>query len=115
MWYDEVKIEIKDTLCFIPVALSEFAAMFKWNELHRGFSPHGLNTLEFLDNEGSLPRKQYYQSEAMKPERKKAFDAWYAAEAAKNEVFNLQEEVRRYCKSDVLVLEGGLHKFVEEF
>ena len=48
-----------------------------------------------MDQDG-LPDASFYAPETMMPEKRKAFEKWYSEH--KDDHFNLQRELRRYCK-----------------
>ena len=114
-WYMEATITFKDSLCFLPMPLAQLTETFNFVEHCKGFFPHAFHTRENLSYNGPLPAKQYFQPQAMKPKKRKEFDTWYTAEMQKNQMYNLWEELEKYCHSDVMVLKTACLKFIEEF
>ena len=51
----------------------------------------------------------------MDSKKRDKFLAWHARKVAEQAVFNFQEELLKYCKSDVKLLKEGCLKFVAEF
>lgn len=51
----------------------------------------------------------------MDSKKRDTFLAWHARKVAEQAVFNFQEELLKYCKSDVKLLKEGCLKFVAEF
>ena len=51
----------------------------------------------------------------MKEKKRKEFDTWYATQVEKNELYDLWEELNKYCHSDVMVLKAACFKFIQEF
>ena len=49
-----------------------------------------------------LPDAKYYDPDGMKPEAREAFYKWYDTQREK--VFNMEEELLKYCRSDVDIL-----------
>ena len=47
--------------------------------------------------------------------KKEEFEIWYQEEVAKQQPFNLKEELVSYCHSDVALLKAGCEKFIKEF
>lgn len=105
----------KDSLCFLPMPLSQLPETFNFEEQTKGFFPHTFHTRENLSYRGPLPAKHFFQPKAMKPKTRKAFDTWYVGKLAENEEYNLWEELTKYCHSDVMVLKTACEKFIEEF
>ena len=95
--------------------LAQLPETFNFVEHCKGFFPHAFHTRENLSYNGPLQAKQYFQPQAMKPKKRKEFDTWYTAEMQKNQMYNLWEELEKYCHSDVMVLKTACLKFIEEF
>ena len=51
----------------------------------------------------------------MSPAKKAELKTWHAEQVRRNIVFDFQQELEDYCKSDVALLQGGCEKFTEEF
>lgn len=51
----------------------------------------------------------------MDVKKRKKFLPWHARKVAEQAVFNFQEELLKYCESDVKLLKEGCLKFVKEF
>jgi hypothetical protein len=79
----------------------------------KGFFPHKFNTPEHQEYIGTMPPKEYYEPEAMKEDRLKVFEAWYAKESLQAIEWNFQEQLLSYCRSDTLLLARGLEKYDE--
>ena len=105
----------KDSLCFLPFALSAFSSTFGLNELHKGFFPHLFNTAANQQYEGTMPPRKTYNPDGMSEKKRREFMAWYDARVREACVFNLKREVEKYCTSDVKLLKAGCFKFVAEF
>ena len=50
-----------------------------------------------------------------KRKKRKEFHTWYATQVEKNELYDLWDELNKYCHSDVMVLKAACFKFVHEF
>ena len=107
------RLTFKDSLCFLPFGLSAFASTFNLTETKKGFFPHFFNTEANQKYVGSWPEAKYYDPDGMKPDMRKAFDAWY--KTVQHREFNLHEEMIAYCQSDVNVLKAGCEIFQREF
>ena len=108
-------ITFKDSLCFLPMPLVDLPETFNLVELHKGWFPHAFHTRENLTYRGCIPAKQYFQPNAMKPPKRKAFDTCYMTELARNDEYVLWDELNKYYHSDVMVLKAACLKFIQEF
>ena len=109
------RLTFKDSLCFLPFSLASFPATFGITELCKGFFPHQFNTLANQEYVGPMPDPRHYDPEGMTTKKRDAFVQWHATQVASGYVFNLKEDMARYCKSDVKLLKAGCRKFVSEF
>ena len=114
-WYMDAMITFKDSVCFLPMPLAELLETFNFVELHKGWFPHKFHTRENLTYRGRIPVREYFQPQAMKQEKRKAFDTWYATELKRNDKYVLWDELNKYCHSDVMVLKAACLKFIQEF
>ena len=99
-----LKIRFIDSLCFIPMKLAAFPETFGMNELAKGYFPHHFNTGANQNYAGPLPDVEFYDPDGMSPEDREAFLAWHKNLSEDNYVFNFQEEIIKYCRSDVDIL-----------
>jgi len=51
----------------------------------------------------------------MDTKKREQFLTWHAQKVAENAVSNFQEELLKYCESDIKLLKKGSLKFVKEF
>ena len=107
----------KDSLCFLPMPLSSFPSTFGLTELKKGFFPHAFNIdkPEHQNYRGPIPALEYYDPDGMSPKMKAELVTWHADQDRRNVVFDFQQELEDYCKSDVDILQNGCEKFCEEF
>ena len=96
------KCKIVDSINFLPMALSKLPQTFGYKELHKGFFPHLWNTKQNQEYEGPFPDAKYYPPDSMSPEKRQQFYEWYEGEKGKH--FVLQDELLKYCISDVQIL-----------
>ena len=108
-------IKFIDSLNFIPMSLSKFPKTFGMEELCKGYFPHLFNREENEKYEGPIPPEPYYMPNSMKPETRKEFHAWYKEQRDNNYVFNFNEEIIEYCRSDVDILRKCCMEFRELF
>ena len=51
----------------------------------------------------------------MDSKKREKFLTWYNQQVVSNAIFDFQEELLKYCQSDVKLLKEGVLKFVQEF
>ena len=108
------KIRFIDTLNFIPMPLADMPKAFGETELTKGYFQH-----LFYRHENQsvvlphLPDVQYYNPDGMKPKARQKFLSWCSEHM--NDNFNFQEELLRYCRSDVDILRRCCQQFRKIF
>ena len=109
-------LTFKDSLCFLPMPLASFPDTFGIQELKKGYFPHAFNVPENQSYVGRIPNIEFYDPEGFKdPKAKGEFERWHADQVARGVVFNFQEEMEGYCKSDVALLQAGCEAFCQQF
>ena len=88
------------------------------NELQKGFFPHLLNTLSNINyTDHTLPELKYFGVDQMNEEEKKRLIQWYDGENKKlsmsGRVYNLRDEIKKYCYDDCYVLSTAFSRFNE--
>jgi hypothetical protein len=105
-----VSMKFVDSFNFLPMALGNLPAAFGFENLSKGYWPHFFNT---PDNQNvildKLPDREFYGPDSMSLDGRKAFLEWY--QEHENDFFNFQEEIKKYCLSDVLILTTACLKF----
>ena len=109
------KIRFTDGLNFFQMPLSDFPKTFGLEEAVKGFFPHLYNRPENQNYIGPTPDAKYYMPETMSKEKKEEFDLYYENASKPVVLFNFQEELVRYCKSDVKLLKEGCETFQKLF
>jgi hypothetical protein len=71
-------VTLKDSKCFIPMALARVPGAFGFEEEAKGFFPYLFDTPERADYVGPWPETHYYNPDSMMPPVQKAFNAWYS-------------------------------------
>ncbi|XP_045186812.2 uncharacterized protein LOC123544812 [Mercenaria mercenaria] len=108
------KMRILDSQNFIPLPLADMARSFEEVPLQEGFFPVLFNT---KDNQttvlNGLPDIQFYNVEGMTLETRNVFQSWY--QTHRDDHFNFQEQLLRYCESDVDILRRCCLKFRSMF
>ena len=115
MYVPMLKIKFIDSLSFIPMRLADFPKTFGLNELAKGYFPHLFNRKENQNYVGPLPPSPYYHPNGMNPAEKETFLKWHRELKENNYVFNFQEEISSYCRSDVDILQRCCLEFRELF
>ena len=106
-------IRFIDSLNFIPMGLAKFPKTFGMAELCKGYFPHMFNKEENQNYVGSIPDESYYSPNTMKPEVREAFRAWHKEQRDNGYIFNFNEEIIKYCRSDVDILRKCCMEFRE--
>ena len=111
------RIRFIDSMSFLPMPLSAFPATFGSTELKKGYFPHLFNVPgdEHQNYVGPIPSLDYYMPETKSPEDKQALETWHQEQRANNMVFDFQQELLDYCKSDVRLLKQGCLTFKRLF
>ena len=104
------KLKFLDSLNFIPMPLKKFPKSFGVKELKKGYFPHLFNTIGNQDYVGQMPDKNYFDPDSMPASERANFLKWYE-ENKHIQNYNLQAEMKAYCRSDVDIL----HKCVLVF
>lgn len=86
------------------MALADMPKAFGESELVKGYFPHLFNRMEYQTSDIS-----FYNPGGMKPETRTKFLQWYAQH--ERDQFNFQEELVRYCRSDVDILRKCCFRF----
>ena len=110
-----LNIKFVDSLCFIPMRLANFPKTFGLSELAKSYFPHHFNIEANQNYEGPLPDASYYNPDSMSPGDRTKFYAWHNELKDSNYIFNFQEEILKYCRSDVDILRRCCLEFRELF
>lgn len=106
-----IDLTFLDFINFIGMRLSKIPECFGFEELCKGYFPHLFNTKENQSYVGPFPATKYYGCDYMDSENREKFLEWY--ESKKDEVFDFQKEMYKYCISDVDILRRGCMKLME--
>ena len=99
-----IDIKFIDSLNFIPMALAKFPKTFGQDELCKGYFPHYFNKDENQEYVGPMPCHDDYGANTMKPEAREKFMTWHQEQVVNNYVFDFQQEILKYCRSDVDIM-----------
>ena len=110
------KITWLDSLSYLQCALRQVPKLCGLDiDLRKGFFPHDFNTPENRDYVGPLPPKDSFGIKFHRKDEIEEFDKWYEDEkkrfARERCVYDLKDEMRRYCEQDVKVLRAGFLTF----
>ena len=106
------KIEFLDSLNYFYMKLSAFGFQ---DENCKGWFPHLFNKFENRHYIASVPPKEYYASENMNTAEKIKFEEWYHNALNNNYIFNFENEILKYCRSDVDILSKACFAFRKNF
>lgn len=106
-------IKLIDSFNFLPMALSALPKTFGIEETSKGYFPHFLNTSENWNYNAEWPSAYEYGAASMKPDAYQKFMDWHLQQTGKT--FNFQQEIVKYCESDVEVLRKCCLKFRDTF
>ena len=84
---------------------------FGLTELKKGYFPHFFNRKENQTYVGSLPRVEDYDPDSLSAKERKDFLAWYEELKSAQYLFNFEQEIEEYCRSDVDILRRCCLKF----
>lgn len=100
-------IKFIDSLNYFATSLAKLPDIFGLTELHKGFFPHLFSTAENQNYVGPMPLAAYYDPDGMKPDKREEFYTWYQQQTE----FNFQNDLEKYCISDVDILQRCCGKF----
>lgn len=115
LYFEFGNLIFKDSLNFFAMLLERFPSTFNLTELHKGYFPQAFNREENWNYEGQYPPMSEYDPDSFDSKKRDKFMTWYQQKVAQNAIFNFQEELLKYCESDVKLLKEGCLKFVNEF
>ena len=95
-------VKFVDSLNFINLPLSALPMAFSLGDIEKGTFPHRFNRIENENYIGPIPPVDEFSPETMKPKDRETFLIWY--EEQRGTVFNMHEELVKYCKQDVKIL-----------
>jgi len=99
-----------DSINFLPSALSELPKIFGLEELKKVYFPHLYNR---TNNQtvvlNYLPDVHYYNPDGMKSDDRETSLGWYTKH--EKDTFDCQQELWKYCRSDVDILRRCCLKF----
>ena len=107
----DLNIKFIDSLNFFIMPLSALPEAFGLTEMEKGFFPHFFNTKANEEYRGPLPGAEYYDPDGMKPETRAKFLKWHQTQTKNEVVFDMKEDIVKYCRSDVDILRRACLQF----
>ena len=104
----DLNIKFLDSLAFLPMALRRLPKAFSLKE-EKGEFPYFFNTKEHETYCGKFPSPAMYGVDSMMTSDRVKFLEWYAQQDGK--LFDMHEEIRKYCIADVTILREACIKF----
>ena len=104
-----------DSLNFLTMKLEAFPKTFGIKELKKGFFPHFYNTAENFNYVGPIPDMKYFGYNSMDKKKREEFIKWWVAKRLCKYEWNMYEEMKAYCISDVDILRRSCIIFRELF
>lgn len=98
----QLNLTFLDSLNFLPMKLSDIPKAFGLEELSKGYFPHNFNRKENQSFRGPYPASHYYGCDYMSSKDRDKLRTWH--ESKDGEIFDFQDEMLRYCRSDVDIL-----------
>ncbi|CAO4372358.1 unnamed protein product [Caenorhabditis nigoni] len=111
--YKKQRLHFRDSMQFLSMGLAKMPEAFELTGEAKGFFPHLYNHPDNYDRVlDTLPDKEYYAPQFMRPDVLEKFEEWYAE--CYRDGFNLHEELLKYCQSDVRILALTMIAFIEK-
>ena len=105
-------IKFRDSLNYMPSALSKLPDMFGIPNLTKGTFPHRINKEQNWDKVFEYPSLDDFGYELMTDKDKAKFKPWYEEDKQKkNDLYDFRKEMTEYCCMDVTVLRQCCQKF----
>ena len=110
IYIPELEMRLIDSLNFFQMSLAGIvSAMGLENISNKGHFPHFFASPDNLSYVGPMPSPEFYGCYDQKAPQYKAFMSWYNEN--KDETFDFQNDIRKYCSQDVKILREGCLKF----
>jgi hypothetical protein len=109
------KIRLLDSLSYMQMSLRSIPkALGLPVEVKKGEWPYLLNQFGNMGKKWScLPPESYFDQGSMRPEHRAEFKKWHAQNRMKS--FDFDENLIKYCQSDVTILKHAVLRFREFF
>jgi hypothetical protein len=104
----EINIRLIDSMNFLPMALKKLPKIFGLEDA-KGDFPHLFNVEENQNYVGPFPDIKYFDIDSKSTAERADFIKWH--ETQKDKIFNFQEEILKYCITDVDILREACSRF----
>ena len=108
----QLNIRLIDSLNFLPMRLASLPKAFGFAELTKGWFPHYFNVKDNQTYKGDYPAPHFYGVDYMSTPERADFMQWYDSKSG--EIFDFQQEMLAYCRSDVDILRQACLKFRQQ-
>jgi G:T-mismatch repair DNA endonuclease (very short patch repair protein) len=109
-------VKFIDSFRFMPMSLSKLPDAFGFGEsVSKGDFPHLFNRENNWNYVGEIPDFKYYGADNRSEKDKQKLLQWWTEQRRANYEFDFQKEIRRYCESDVEILERACLRFRDLF
>lgn len=126
--FTDYDITFGDSARLMPSTLANLPKMFGFQDMSKGHFPYKFCTTANKDYQGDMPEQRFYiDIEMQSPQEVLATSRWLYEETQRRRkqvamprhprkvMFNLQDEMRRYCRQDVDILCEALRRFQHMF
>ena len=122
LYYSQIEVTFRDSLLFIPTSLRSMSKDFGIVEIKKGFFPHKIMTVNFLNDISSTnyiikpPERKFFEDDLSfyNFEKEKIELDEFFVDFYKNQFWNLKEDAIDYCISDTVLLAEVLKIFREK-
>lgn len=105
-------LHIRDSFNLIPLSLGKFDKAFNLTGAKKGYFPYYLIEKKWYHTRQSyLPALRYYNTGSLTKDALKNFLEWYNAHNVEENIFDFDEEILAYCRSDVQILIRGILEY----
>ena len=100
-----------DSINYMPMKLADLPTAFGLKEIKKGYFPHLFNSVENENYIGTIPDEKFFSPDTMSVNEHIDFTQWYNTFKANNSIYNLKNELIKYCKQDVDILRRACMNF----
>jgi hypothetical protein len=104
-------VKFIDSFRFLPMPLHRLPSSFGLKSLAKGDFPHLFNRKENWGYIGEIPDFKYYGADSRREKEKEELHTWWKEQRESGYLFNFQTEIRKYCETDVEILEKACIRF----
>jgi hypothetical protein len=101
--------KFRDSLFHISGPLKSFASTFGLKDSEKGWFPYKLNQFENVVYP-NIPALTHFEPDSYSSKERAELVAWHLEQQGKP--YDIQNELEKYCKQDVLILKKGLETYI---